>query len=82
MLKADRLREEIGCLKFVFAILLAELEGLTIMQEHGNRLTTLPYTVVIDRDQKIIKTFRTEVTKEDVLEIIQPLLSDSVVVVR
>ncbi len=52
------------------------------MREHGNQLTTLPYTVVIDRDQKIIKTFRTEITKEDVLEIIQPLLSDSVVVMR
>ncbi len=65
-----------------YPILLAELEGLTIMREYGNQLTTLPYTVVIDRNQRIIKTFRTEVTKEDVLEIIQPLLSDSVVVVR
>ena len=65
-----------------YPILLAELEGLTIMQEYGNRLTTLPYTVVIEWNQRIIKTFRTEVTKEDVLEIIQPLLSDSVVVVR
>ena len=52
------------------------------MQEYGNQPTTLPYTVVIDRNQRIIKTFRTEVTKEDVLEIIQPLLSDSVIVVR
>ncbi len=52
------------------------------MQEYGNQLTTLPYTVVIDRNQRIIKTFRTEVTKEDVLEAIQPLLSDSVVVAR
>ncbi len=65
-----------------YPILLAELEGLTIMREYGNQLTTLPYTAVIDRNQRIIKTFRTEVTKEDVLEAIQPLLSDSVVVAR
>ena len=82
MSKASRLKGEIGWLKVVFAILLAELEGLIIMREYGNQLTTLPYTVVIDRNQRIIKTFRTEVTKEDVLEAIQPLLSDSVIVVR
>ena len=58
-----------------YPILLAELEGLKIMQAYGNQLTTLPYTVIIDRQQKIVKTFRTEVTKEEILAIVQPLLS-------
>ncbi len=65
-----------------YPILLAEMEGLTIMREYGNQLTTLPYTVIIDKNQKIIKTFRTEVTKEDLLMVIQPLLSESMIAGR
>ena len=80
--QAEPVQDFIDEIGLEYPTLLAELEGLTIMQEYGNQLTTLPYTVVIDRNQRIIKTFHTEVTKEDVLEIIQPLLSDSVVVAR
>lgn len=56
-----------------YPILLAELEGLKIMREYGNQLTTLPYTVIIDKNRKIVQTFRNEVTKSDVLQIIRPL---------
>ena len=80
--RAEPVQDFVDGIGVEYPILLAELEGLAIMRKYGNRLTTLPYTVVIDRNQKIIKTFRTEVTKEQVLEVIQPLFSDSAVAVR
>lgn len=63
--------EEIGV---EYPILFAELEGLDIMRDYGNRLTTLPYTVIIDQNRKITHTFRKEVTKADILQAIEPLL--------
>ncbi len=80
--RAEPVQDFVDGIGVEYPILLAELEGLTIMREYGNQLTTLPYTVVIDRNRKIIKTFRAEVTKEEVLEVIQPLLSGSAVAVR
>ena len=58
-----------------YPILLAELEGLKIMLAYGNQLTTLPYTVIIDQSGKVVEAFRTEVNKQQMLDIIQPLLS-------
>lgn len=75
--RAEPVQDFIDEIGVEYPILLAELEGLTIMREYGNQLTTLPYTVIIDRNQKIIKTFRTEVTKKDMLKVIQPLLAES-----
>lgn len=57
-----------------YPILLAELEGLKIMKEYGNNLTTLPYTVVIDQQKRIVKAFRTEVSKQQILAVVQPIL--------
>ena len=63
-----------------YPILLAELEGLKIMLAYGNQLTTLPYTVIIDQSGKVVEAFRTEVNKQQMLDIIQPLLKKSEVV--
>ncbi|MCW8962898.1 MAG: redoxin family protein, partial [Gammaproteobacteria bacterium] len=59
-----------------YPILLAEQEGITIMLNYGNQLTTLPYTVIIDQSGKVVKAFRKEVSKQDILAIIQPLLNE------
>lgn len=74
--RADPVQDFIDEIGVQYPILLAELEGLKIMQAYGNQLTTLPYTVIIDQNGKIVKTFRTEVNKQDILAIIQPLLKD------
>ena len=57
-----------------YPILLAELEGMDIMKSYGNKLLTLPYTVLIDRDGKVVKAFRTEVDREMLMPMIEPLL--------
>ena len=57
-----------------YPILLAELEGMQIMKSYGNKLLTLPYTVLIDRDGKVVKAFRTEVDKAMLMPMIEGLL--------
>ena len=57
-----------------YPVLLAEIEGMQLMQAYGNQLMTLPYTVIIDQNGNIVKTFRTEVNKKQMLAVIKPLL--------
>ncbi|TNF98819.1 MAG: redoxin domain-containing protein [Gammaproteobacteria bacterium] len=58
-----------------YPILIGEAEGIDIMKAYGNRLGTLPYSIVVDRNGNIIKAFRKEVSKEEVLQVISPLLT-------
>jgi len=75
--RAEAVQDFVDEIGVEYPILLAELEGLKIMQSYGNQLTTLPYTVIIGRDGKVIEAFRTEVNKQQMLDIIQPLLDGS-----
>lgn len=58
-----------------YPILVGEINGIRIMQDYGNQLGTLPYTVIIDQKQQIVRVFRREVHKEDILQAIGPLLN-------
>ena len=49
-------------------------EAVKVSDAYGNRLGALPYTVVIDRSRKIIRTYRGEVTKKQLEKVINRLL--------
>jgi peroxiredoxin len=72
--QADLVQSFIDGIGAEYPILLAELEGLQIMKSYGNQLMTLPYTVLIGRDGKVIEAFRTEVSKDSLRPLIEPLL--------
>ncbi len=57
-----------------YPILIAELEGIQLSQDYGNRLNILPFTVIIDRKGNIVKRFSREVSFENIEEIVKPLL--------
>ena len=57
-----------------YPILLAEEEGIQISQDYGNRLNTLPFTVIIDRKGNITKRFAREVSYEDLKSAVTPIL--------
>ncbi|MFP4607198.1 MAG: TlpA family protein disulfide reductase [Thiohalospira sp.] len=57
-----------------YPILLAGEEGISLAEDYGNRMGTLPYTVLIDRDGEIVERWREELSREDVAEAIEPLL--------
>jgi peroxiredoxin len=72
--RADPVQDFIDEIGVEYPILLAELEGLQIMKAYGNQLTTLPYTVLIDRQGKVVEAFRTEVSKQLLKPKIESLL--------
>ncbi len=57
-----------------FPILLGDQKGIKLTQEYGNRLGVLPYTVVIDRQGRIVERHRNEITFEEAEALIKPLL--------
>ena len=72
--QTEAVQDFVDQLGIEYPILMGEVEGMPIMKAYGNYLYTLPYTVIIDQRGKIIKTFRTEVDKDDILEVVMPLL--------
>lgn len=72
--RAEPVQDFIDEIGVEYPILLAAQDGITIMLHYGNQLTTLPYSVIIDQNGKILKTFRKEISKQDILPIILPSL--------
>lgn len=71
----DPVQDFVDQLGVEYPILLGEITGIRIMQDYGNQLSTLPYTVVINRQREIVKVFRKEVTRQEILRVIGPLLN-------
>lgn len=57
-----------------YPILLGDQKGIKLTQEYGNRLGVLPYTVVIDRNGRIVARHRNEMTYKEAEALIKPLL--------
>lgn len=57
-----------------YPVLMAEQEGITLSKAYGNRLGVLPYSVIVDRKGNIIHRQRTELSFEQVENMISPLL--------
>ncbi len=57
-----------------YPVLIADQDGPALTRRYGNRLTVLPYTVVIDRQGNIVYRHRSEITFEQAKEVIEPLL--------
>ena len=57
-----------------YPLLLASNEGIQLTKDYGNRLGTLPFTVIIDRQGNIKHHKRTELTAEQIEAMITPLL--------
>lgn len=57
-----------------YPILVGEDKGTDISTQYGNRLGMLPYTVIIGRNSMIMFIKKGEVTRDEIEELIQPLL--------
>ena len=57
-----------------YPILLGDQQGIKLTQEYGNRLGVLPFSVIIDRQGRIIERHRNEITFEEAEQLIKPLL--------
>lgn len=57
-----------------YPILVGDKDGIALSKAYGNRMGVLPYTVIVDRNGKIIETHRNELSFEDAEAMIKPLL--------
>lgn len=57
-----------------YPLLMAEQEGIALTKAYGNRLGSLPFSVIVDRKGNITQRKRTELTFEQVEAMIKPLL--------
>ena len=57
-----------------YPVLMAEKEGIALAKAYGNRLGVLPYTVIVNRQGKIVYTHRSELTYDVAEKVIKPLL--------
>ena len=57
-----------------FPVLMGDADGMELTRQYGNRLGALPYSVLYDRQGKIIHTHRSELHLEDAVQLIEPLI--------
>jgi len=57
-----------------YPVLVGEHRGISLAKDYGNRLGVLPYTVIVNRDGKIVYTHRNELTYDEAEKLIKPLL--------
>jgi peroxiredoxin len=57
-----------------YPVMVAQTQGVALAQTYGDRLGALPYSVIIDRDGKIVETHINLLTYEQVEKAIKPLL--------
>ncbi|MEQ1667230.1 MAG: redoxin family protein [Sulfuriferula sp.] len=58
-----------------YPILVGDLEAIALAQASGNRMGGLPYTVIIDRQGKLVATETGALSREKLTAIITPLLN-------
>jgi peroxiredoxin len=57
-----------------YPLLLGEQSGITLARQLGNRVDVVPFTVIVDKQNHIIYQHQGELTKNDVVSVLQPLL--------
>ena len=60
-----------------YPVLVADLDGIAISQEYGNKLGVPPFTVIVDRKGIIRHSLAREVEHEEAEKLILPLLSQN-----
>jgi peroxiredoxin len=57
-----------------YPILIAEDKGIALAKNYGNKIGTLPFTVILDRQGRVVATHRSEFTREDAEKVLVNLL--------
>jgi thiol-disulfide isomerase/thioredoxin len=71
---ADPVKEFIASKKITYPILLGEDQGTKIAHDLGNIVNTVPFTVIVDKKGLVVKSHMGELSREQLLEIVTPLL--------
>ncbi|MEQ1543711.1 TlpA disulfide reductase family protein [Methyloglobulus sp.] len=71
---ADPVKEFIASKLITYPILLGEDQGTKLAHDLGNIVNTVPFTVIVNKQGLVVKSHMGELTREQLLEIITPLL--------
>jgi peroxiredoxin len=71
---ADPVKEFITSNKITYPILLGEDQGTKLAHDLGNIVNTVPFTVIVDKKGLVVKSHMGELSREQLLEIVTPLL--------
>jgi thiol-disulfide isomerase/thioredoxin len=71
---AEPVKEFITGKKITYPILMGEDQGTKIAHDLGNIVNTVPFTVIINKKGLVVKRQMGELTREQLLEIVVPLL--------
>jgi predicted transcriptional regulator len=61
-------------MKINYPILIGDIEGIALAHQLGNSVDAVPYTLVVDKQGKIIHQHRGGISKEQIMEVISPIL--------
>jgi thiol-disulfide isomerase/thioredoxin len=70
---AEPVKEFITNKNITYPILLGEDQGTKIAHDLGNIVNTVPFTVIVDKNGRVIKTHMGELERDKLLEITKPL---------
>ncbi len=71
---AEPVKEFIASKKITYPILLGEDQGTKIAHDLGNIVNTVPFTVIVNKKGLVVKSHMGELSREQLLEIVTPLL--------
>jgi thiol-disulfide isomerase/thioredoxin len=57
-----------------YPLLIGGLDTMALMRESGNKAGVLPYTLILDRQGRVVKTHRGTLTEAALEAIVKPLL--------
>jgi thiol-disulfide isomerase/thioredoxin len=75
--QADKVRAYAKEMGINYPILVAGMEGASLSRELGNRTGALPFTLVLDRDGKVMKSHLGMITPEELEKLLDPLLAET-----
>jgi thiol-disulfide isomerase/thioredoxin len=67
--------EYAAAIKINYPILLGGDDGIALAQQLGNSVGAVPYTLIVDRQGQIILRHPGELSKQQIMEVISPLLN-------
>ena len=71
----ESIAEYTAAIKIVYPVLLGGDNGIALAHQLGNSVDAIPYTIIVNRQGQIIHRHPGQFSKEQILEVITPLLN-------
>ncbi|MDD5462290.1 MAG: TlpA disulfide reductase family protein [Methylococcales bacterium] len=72
----DAVKKYLTSIKINYPILIGDVTGISLAHQLGNSIDAVPFTIIVDRQGQIVHRHPGEFSKEQITEIITPLITD------